>query len=357
MGVLYSKPTYSSMYAIPSRQLAVPGYALPWLGNTQTIKVPELNYKITDPTKGVLGTYDLSPTAQSDKDRMGSLWAETLKDSGTKYVAQKPATYTLADRKPVSVDGSGVLGAVAKLSLNALNVYQNKKMINDAAELARVSNIVQVEPVTENVAPVRDMDPEILALRKRDIANQTSQYRGSDPILDAISKSMLESDKATKQEVLGAERAANIRAEENRVMEAENRNAAAAVNARNAMSVQLAQEADRIRDVNVAEKADLRDLYSKALNETVATLDSAATYNTAKQLAERDNLVKNKTQELETLLYQRALENDLAKRGSIDKDITTKQGEISELVDNAYPSYGRMLSNAFRGNKSLVARK
>jgi hypothetical protein len=79
-------------------------------------------------------------------------------------------------------------------------------------------------PTQLNIRAASDLPYEVLVARENAINRMRSDYKGSDPVMELVSKQMVGSEKQQAKERLGAERVEHIRKEQARVDELQNKN-------------------------------------------------------------------------------------------------------------------------------------
>jgi len=133
----------------------------------------------------------------------------TSQDSGGAYDAD---TRSLAEK---SLDYANPVLTVADylIQRNALKNIEGQKSVR-----------TYDTPVQLNIRAASDIPYEVLVARENEINRMRSSYKGSDPVMELVSKQMTGAQKQQAREKLGAERAEYIRKEQARVDEMENKN-------------------------------------------------------------------------------------------------------------------------------------
>lgn len=365
MGYLYTKPikgqqavktspfnvgneltqAYTDKYGDLSYNLFNPNYKEfdPYAVNTPMVPTGDRNIAAPPQYNLKSGTMPILADLETPNINVGEI--EPIEPT-LKYKTQGSLEHQANPFKLGDIIDSGavvnMVGTLAKLGLNATNVAINRSKIKKAAELARKSEIPNILPEFREVSALKDIPQEVLAEEKKRIANVISDYKGSDPIMRAISNMQVEQEKSRMEGELSKNRAITLLSERARIDEQKAQNQVAAVRAANEMSKIKADERARVRDVNVQEQEALRDLATKSINQSVALIDTAAGYNLAKGLKDKEMALESidaylnriySLPEVEQLNYRDQISDLEARKASLMKQI--------------YPSYGKMLSGAF----------
>lgn len=295
-----------------------------------------------------------------DKGREGyNPLSLTKNNVAGKYLSNRDNTF-LSNPNKINWDQVSVVGrALAKVGANAANVFMNKRSIESTARTAaegiqRSSRIAQervtpvVHPEIREVGAVKDIPVEIQLAEKNRIANIKSNYNGSDPVMRVIDATMTNDNKQRMTQEFAKNRAVQLLSERNRVSTERGNNQIAQVRARNVADAQRAKEDARIRDIKAKEAAALtdiktqegeakRDLYTKAINQTVGTLDSAAAYNLTRDLEKRKSDADYYDNQIANILAMDDV-GQMKMRNQLKYYITQRE----KLLNQASPTYGEM---------------
>jgi len=264
---------------------------------------------------------------------------------------------------------SNVLGILAKTGLNAANYGLNRNRIKTSANSLRESvrnssKVAQerVEPtihaMAREVGAVEDIPAEVLAAEKNRIAGMQNKYKGSDPILRAITALSVEGEKSKLSQALGQSRATQLLSERNRVSSERGQNQLGAIDAMNKRSAAKSAEDARIRGVRGQEIATLADitanesrakgeLNTSALNQMVGTIDSASAYNLKKELKESEyklQSIDNTLAGIDALPFEQRLA-----RGEEKSQLLEQKNAI---LNEGIPTYSNVLGYGVKWGKT-----
>lgn len=222
--------------------------------------------------------------ANNEANRVASMERILSRTGDQKLVAKKKSNKLYKQEGDVKTsEGKDILS----LSRTGLNTPMGEIQYNDVAQFAlalRAKNkkvgdlpLFQkkfVSSGSRNVLAARDMDKSQLDEAKRSISKMQSGYNGSDPVIAMISQRMAGEARSNANVKLTSQRAAGIRAEENRVSEQmEQKRTQQAANLRDRMSVTNENELLRV-NAKVQEVVEKQRKESEFYN-TLGSISSA----------------------------------------------------------------------------------
>lgn len=140
-----------------------------------------------------------------------------------------------------------------------------------------------------SVRPIQDLSPEILAAQADAVTQNRSDYAGSDPVMNLLSKNIAAAGrgKMRSEQIVG--RAANLVQERGRFDTETRANQQAAADTANKNLEREQDFQDYKIGVNTATLEAKKDLNAKALSAIGAHMDTAAQYNLTVSTEERAN--------------------------------------------------------------------
>ena len=310
-----TNPMYSKMPIVPAT-VDIPPTASLLPINQRVGSHP--NKLIPRPTPGV----DLRIDA-SGKDR-------ELQGSGTEEIKgekQLPDVRPLVDIANY-LQEQNAINRVRKTQLARKNLYQN------APSLA--------------VRPIQDLSPEILAAQDESVTQNRSEYAGSDPVMNLLSKNIATAQRGKLRSDFITGRADNLAKERARFDEQTRANQQAAAETA-AKNVDRQQEFEDYKTgVNTASIEAKKQLNTSFLNQVGMNLDTAANYTLAAKAQEE----KNARQTFEDRVAMAYAETDPGRRdtllGEIQRDYP--KGYTASLLPTYYRAQAGGLKGSFIGN-------
>jgi hypothetical protein len=232
--------------------------------------------------------------------------------------------------------------------VDVANYLQENNAINRIrkTQLAR-KNLYQNAPSLA-VRPIQDLSPEILAAQDESVTQNRSEYAGSDPVMNMLSKNIATAQRGKMRGDFIAGRADNLVKERARFDEQtrQNQQAAADTAAKNVDREQEFQ--DYKTGVNTATLEAKKQLNTNFLNQVGMNLDTAANYALQAKAAEE----ANKRQTFEDRVAMAYAEPNAARREELLAGIQTDypQGYTASLLPSYYRAQAGGLKGSFIGN-------
>ncbi len=290
--------------------------------------------------------------------------------AGTEMV---PTKKKLKGRDKVASTSSGTFDAdtrsvmeksldYANPVLGAADFLMQRKAINDL-EKSRKS----LEPVYEtaaqvNVQAAQDIPPEVLAQKENDILRMRSDYKGSDPVMELVSKQLVEDQRQGARERLSSERAAFVADERRRVSQEKGQNQLRAAETdqknrelrRNYLQFDLQAETAKI-----AQKAALS---GRAISTVAKGIENRLTTKDMSHLKANEMSAKNIEQDIETKKFELSnlSEAESYKAVELRKEIAELSNQLSQKfsdVEGYYNKFGKRATLSMKTGGKLLPRK
>lgn len=319
---------------------------------------PKVGIDVEQPTAELKPVKQYSPEEQ--KEMVKQAKKDRLKDTiGSFELSSKPGTFS-GDTRSIVEKGMDYVTPVAGVAdyliqNNALNKLAGKKVPRTYDTPARL-----------NVRAVEDLPYEVLVARENEINRMRSDYKGSDPVAELVSKHMIEVEKGKARERLGAERAAHIATEKSRVdeMNMKNQLLSQKTAEKNFDLQRQYEQADLANEIDIINrKADLKGqglaLLSKGVENRLNTRDLS-------ELKSKDVALKRIQSELalqEAIVRDTDATDPAGKQAVMQAQQKIKElaQEQSNLLGEVQGKYTRLSNDATFGIKKtggkLISRK
>jgi hypothetical protein len=308
------------------------------------------------------GAIKLDPTKKS-----GMKWDSTTKDGsepqeargeGKEYIHLGTSTFD-ADTRSLAEKG---LNVVAPL-LGVADFLVQRQALNKIGT-EKTPRSYDVAPQV-NVQAAQDIPHEVLTARKKEIDRMRSQYKGSDPVMELISKHMVQSEKDRAKGALSADRAAFVADERRRVSreQAENQLRASETDAKNRALTRHYEQADLTQKLDLINRK--ADLTGQALGLVAKGVENRITTKKMADLKAKDIELKGIDQNISLIESQiRSLDpNDPADVNQINKlqkslqDLVRQRTGVLGEAQSSYQTMGKEAIFGFKSGGKLLPRK
>lgn len=261
------------------------------------------------------------------------------------------------------ITGWQALQMSAKPLGDIANIAIQKRLIEKQHQAQMNRKLAPYQAVQTTIHGVRDLPAEVLAQQERAAAMIRSQYAGSDPTMDLVSKQMAADKRADIRAQSAAMRGQHLIDEHRRVEDKQDANALRAGEIANRNIDRINELSDFKMSADVNRFGQLRNLSANVFNDIKDNIEARSIYNTQKELVERQNKLMTKSSNLN--YYQNEKES-LRSRGELDpateadlnKKIKDLAAERDALALKKLPSFDYTRKNwlSFSRGGKLVPR-
>lgn len=246
------------------------------------------------------------------------------------------------------ITGAQIAAGSVKPAMDIANVISQKALIEKQYDAQKNRTIAPYQAAQTMVRGVQDLPSEVLNQVERNVAAVKSQYSGSDPVMDLVSKQMAEEKRTGIRENAAAVRGQHLIEERRRVDKEKADNTLRAADVANRNIDRQQELADYKLSADVNRLTNLRKLSANVLTDLSKNLDTRAIYNTQKDLVQREN----KRASISSTLAYKVREKERLQAMGVDIEGSTLDQEIRELArqrdvvnNTALPSYDKARSN------------
>jgi hypothetical protein len=174
--------------------------------------------------------------------------------------------------------------------VDIINYGLGRKAINDVKKIQLARKNTYYTAPQLSVRPIQDLSPEMLAEQQKQLSQMRSDYGGSDPVMNLLSKNTATAQREGTRNQQLVMRADNLDKERSRWDEQMRQNQILSGETA-AKNLDREQEfADYRTGVNTAAREALKEHDTNALNQLGMNLDTAAQYNLSKFAEDRANI-------------------------------------------------------------------